>query len=120
MRLTTEKIRKLIREELQILLNEGTDYTNTFSPDNAAIYFIDEEPDGDQDPERDYNTGKAAIKRIPEQGVPFGTPEYKKMKAYYVSKGYEFDNKGMTEKVRPPRKTEFVEFIFRYVKARGE
>ena len=42
------------------------------------------------------------------------------MKAYYISKGYEFDNRGMTEKVRPPNKTEFVEFIFRYVAQRGE
>ena len=120
MKLTLETIKKLIHEELQVVLKEGINYTNTFSPDNAAIYFVDEQPDGDQDPEKDYNTGKAALKRIPEQSVAFGTPEYKKMKGYYTSKGYEFDNRGMTEKVRPPNKTEFVEFIFRYVTQRGE
>jgi len=121
MRLTIEKIKKLIHEELQIILKEGINYTNKFYPDNAAIYFLDENPDGSiEDPEEDYNKGKASIKRIPEQSVPFGTPEYKKMKAYYISKGYEFDNKGMTEKIKPPNKTEFVEFIFRYVKAKGE
>jgi hypothetical protein len=121
MKLTAEVLRQLIREQLQVVLEEGKNYTNTFYPDNAAIYFMDENPDGSiEDPEEDYNKGKVAIKRIPQQSVPFGTPEYKKMKNYYISKGYDFDDKGMTEKVKPPNKTEFVEFIFRYVKAKGE
>ena len=121
MKLTAEVLKQLIREQFQVVLKEGKNYTSKFSPDNAAIYFIDENPDGSiEDPEEDYNKGKAGIKRMPQQSVPFGTPEYKKMKNYYISKGYEFDNKGMTEKVKPPNKTEFVEFIFRYVKAKGE
>ena len=120
MRLTLQKIKRLIKEELQIILEEGKNYTNKFSPDNAAIYFIDEDSDDNQDPEEDYNKGKAGIKRSREQSVSFGTPEYKQMKNYYSSKGYKFDDKGMTEKVKPPSGTEFVEFIFRYVKQKGE
>ena len=42
------------------------------------------------------------------------------MKAHYEGQGFEFDNKGMTEKVRAPNGTEFVEFVFRYVETRGE
>jgi len=121
MKLTTQRLKKLIREQIQVVLEEGKNYTTKFSPDSAAIYFIDENPDGSiKNPDEDYNKGKAGIKRMPQQSVPYGTPEYKKMKTYYISKGYQFDGKGMTEKVKPPNKTEFVKFIFRYVKTKGE
>ena len=42
------------------------------------------------------------------------------MKKYYEDQGYEFDNRGMTEKVKPPHKSEFVDFVFRYVIQQGE
>jgi hypothetical protein len=120
MKLTKREIKQIIKEELQKILKEGKNYTIHFNPDSAAIYFIDEETDGDQDAEKDYNIGKAAVERIPKQSVRFGHPNYQPMKNYYISRGYEFDNKGLVEKVKPPNRDKFVEFIFRYVKAKGE
>jgi hypothetical protein len=119
MKITIETIKQIAREELAKLLKEGKRYTNFFSPDSAAIYYVDEETDGDDNPLEDVEKAKSQLKRVPEQAVQFGTPEYKKMKKYYESQGYEFDSRGMTEKVKPPNGTEFVDFIFRYVEAKG-
>ena len=113
MKLTTQRLKQLIREELQ-KLEEGVKYSASFSPHSAAIYYAEEDDTGNIDP-KDVEKAKEAIKRMPKQAVIFGDPLYKRMKAYYQGQGFKFDNKGMTEKVRPPNKKEFVEFVFRYV-----
>ena len=120
MKLTTEALKQIIKQELKKILEEGKMYTNTFSPDSAAIYYADENPNPDENPLEDLQQGKAALKRLPDQSVMFGNPRYRQMKAYYEGQGFEFDNKGMTEKVRPPNGSQFVEFVFRYVESKGE
>tara|TARA_Y100000592_G_C5470411_1_gene319123 strand:- start:1254 stop:1613 length:360 start_codon:yes stop_codon:yes gene_type:complete len=119
MKLTKKILKQIIKEELKKIIEEGKKYTNIFSPDSAAIYYVDESPNPGENPLADLQQGKAAIKRLPDQAVVFGSPRYKQMKSYYESQNFEFDGKGMTEKVRPPNGTEFVEFVFRYVETKG-
>jgi hypothetical protein len=123
MKLTTTILKQIIKEELKSLLEEGIKYTSKFSPDGAAIYYVDVDEQGED--RSDYNKGqeqisKAKTDRGLSQAVPFGSEEYKKLKNYYISQGFEFDAAGgMSEKVKPPGQDEYVDFIFRYVK-KGE
>lgn len=118
MKLTTERLKKLIREEIQ-KIKEGSDYTSAFSPDNAAIFYVDK--DENSEDAKDYIKALKGIKDARERGfdrsVPYGTQEYKKMKEYYENKGFQFQQSGGTsEKVKPPNTQEFVDFVFIYVK----
>lgn len=119
MQLNFETLKSLILEELNKLLQEGINYTTAFSPDSAAIFYVDSDENGEN--RADYEKGLEGIQKASERGfsqsVPFGTPEYNKMKEYYIEKGFEFQSGGgMTEKVKPPNTKDFVDFVFRYVK----
>ena len=124
MKLTTARLKKLIREELKNL-NEGVNYTNKFTPDSAAIYYMDEEPqlDYEDNPlplDVDITKAQEAMKNK-NQSVPFGTKIYNQMKDYYDKKGYKFQKSpsGASDLVKPPGHDDFVEFVFRYVKREG-
>jgi hypothetical protein len=118
MKLTTQRLKKLIREEIK-KIEEGIDYTNKYTPDGAAIYYEDEKADGLDD--SDIKKGEEAIKkarsRDSDQSVPFGSKLYYELKDYYVRKGYKFiKGKGSTDLVKPVGHDNFVKFVFRYVK----
>lgn len=123
MKLTTERLKKLIREEMQ-KISEGINYTSNFTPDSAAIYYADEEPQRDEKGNPlplnvDITKAQKQMKNK-NQSVPFGTDIYNEMKDYYTKKGYEFeDGAGSSDLVKPPGHKNFVEFIFRYVKREG-
>ena len=118
MKLTTKRLKKLIREELE-KIEEGIDYTNKYTPDGAAIYYEDEKEDGLDD--TDVKKGEEAIikarSRESDQSVPFGSKLYYELKDYYEGKGYKFTKgKGSKDLVKPVGYKNFVKFVFRYVK----
>lgn len=123
MKLTTARLKKLIREEIQ-KITEGINYTNSFTPDSAAIYYMDEEPQLDKEGNPlplDVDLTKAQTQmKNKNQSVPFGTDLYNKMKDYYIKKGYDFQSgTGSSDKIKPPGHSDYVDFIFRYVKREG-
>mgnify|MGYP001166223059 CR=1 FL=1 len=132
MKLTTARLKKLIREELKHL-SEG----KRFHPyrkemeheledrdghaETIVIYYEDEFPNPDEDPREDIEAGEDSINSYRSRGVDQSVrndsadPDYMHIKNNLTKHhGYDFKLVSGEWKVRPPNKKQYVDFIIQY------
>jgi|TARA_R100000081_G_C4713553_1_gene114146 uncharacterized protein (UPF0335 family) len=116
MKLTTEQIKQLIKEELQKLLLEGFKGL-PFEDGGIIIYFEDEESD---EPYEDIEKGKEIMKNYKGRGidqtVPLSSsdPDWKKITKEFTAKGYDFKIIAGDFKVKVPGGNDYVDYVLRY------
>lgn len=118
MKLTTEIIKQIIKEELSSLLEEGKKYHKS-EEGPVVIYFRDEDPNPDE-PNDDVEKGLEDIKKMRERGVDQSValdssdPDFAKITSELTKKGYSFKVENGEHKVKIPGGTQFVDFVLRY------
>jgi len=132
MKLTTARLKKLIREELN-RLNEGKKFhpykkemeheleDRSGHAETIVIYYEDESPNDDEDPREDIAYGEESIKKYRSRGVDQSVrndstdPDYMHIKDNLTKHhGYDFKLFSGQWKVRPPKKKQYVDFIIQY------
>ena len=117
MKLTTEQIKQLIKEELQNLQLEGLKGF-PFEGGGIIIYFEDEDSD---DPKVDIIKGSEKISQMKDergvdQSVPMSSsdPDFIKITKELTKRGYDFKVIAGDFKVKVPGGNSYVDYVLRY------
>jgi len=117
MKLTTEILKKMIKEEMFSFL-EGKKYHKS-AEGPLVIYYRDEDPNPDE-PNDDVEKGLEDIKNYREKGIDQSVPldrrnpDYQKITKELSSKGYDFQVIGGDYKVKIPGGNDYVDYVLRY------
>lgn len=119
MKLTTEILKQIIKEELTSYLEEGKKYHKS-AEGPIVIYYRDENPNPDE-PNDDVEKGLKDIKdmrskRGIDQSVPLDTsnPDFKKITSELSKAGYDFKIIGGDHKVKIPGGKDYVDYVLRF------
>jgi hypothetical protein len=119
MKVTTEILKQIIKEELFSFLQEGKKAILT-KEGPIVIYYDDEDPNPDE-PNDDIAKGEKAIvkqreERGVDQSVPLDSsdPDFARITAELSKRGYDFKVEAGVHMVKVPGSKTYVRFILRY------